>query len=102
MCCGSKRSAWRSASSSRVTPVPSSPVTYGASGGSRIAQTPAVSAHSSFGAVMLEYVEVAPIRVWGPATGRPYDFSGDQPVQAMDARDAASLARSGLFRRVES
>jgi hypothetical protein len=54
------------------------------------------------GAVMLEYTEVAPIRVWGPATGRPYDFSGDQPVHAMDARDAALLARSNLFRRAAS
>jgi hypothetical protein len=58
-----------------------------------------MSAQASFGAVMLEYLEVAPIRVWGPATGRPYDFSGAQPRHAMDARDAAALARSGLFRR---
>jgi hypothetical protein len=59
----------------------------------------AMSAQASFGAVMLEYLEVAPIRVWGPATGQPYDFSGAQPVHAMDARDATALARSGLFRR---
>lgn len=104
MCCGSKRSAWRSASpSSRVTPsMPSNPATYGAGGGSRLAHTPTTSVQPSFGAVTLEYVEVAPIRVWGPATGRPYDFSEDQPVQAMDARDAASLTRSNLFRRVAS
>jgi hypothetical protein len=52
--------------------------------------------------VLLEYTEVAPIRVWGPATGQPYDFSGARPVHAMDARDAAVLARSSLFRRAAS
>jgi hypothetical protein len=59
-----------------------------------------MSAQASFGAVMLEYLEVAPIRVWGPATGQPYDFSGTQPRHEMDARDAVALARSGLFRRI--
>jgi hypothetical protein len=36
--------------------------------------------------------------VQGPATGRRYAFSGGSPVQAVDARDAAALLRSGLFR----
>ena len=61
-----------------------------------------MSEQAPFRAVMLEYLEAAPIRVWGPATGQPYDFSGAEPHHAMDARDAAVLARSGLFRRIES
>jgi hypothetical protein len=36
--------------------------------------------------------------VQGPTTGRRYAFSGGSPVQAVDARDAAALLRSGLFR----
>jgi hypothetical protein len=65
-------------------------------------QTPVKSAEVPFGAVRLQYIEVAPIRVWGPATGRPYDFSGAEPVHPIDARDASILARSSLFRRAAS
>jgi len=36
--------------------------------------------------------------VQGTATGRRYGFSGGSPVQTVDARDAAALLRSGLFR----
>lgn len=110
MCCGKRRSAWLSASAAQraVHSVPaarqsaSNAVRPGPSGGSRVAQTQGVSAHTPCCAVMLEYLEVAPIRVWGPVTGQPYDFSGAQPLHAMDARDAVTLARSGLFRRTEA
>jgi len=36
--------------------------------------------------------------VQGTGTGRRYGFSGGSPVQMVDARDAAALLRSGLFR----
>ena len=108
MCCGKRRSGWSAASTplraQRAVPpaaqvVSAGAVRPGASGGSRAGLTQGMSAQVSVGAVTLEYLEVAPIRVWGPATGRPYDFSGAQPLHAMDARDAAALTRSGLFRR---
>jgi hypothetical protein len=37
--------------------------------------------------------------VRGPATGRAYEFSAAQPVQAVDARDAEPLLRTRLFMR---
>jgi len=30
-------------------------------------------------------------------SGRQYQFSGSKPVQAVDARDAAALLRTGFF-----
>ena len=47
--------------------------------------------------VNLRYLERSPIRVRGPATGVAYQFSAAQPVQAVDARDAAALLRTRLF-----
>jgi hypothetical protein len=35
-------------------------------------------------------------------TGRSYEFSAAQPVQSVDASDAASLLNTRYFRRVES
>jgi hypothetical protein len=90
MCCGSKRSAWRSGSvaqRARQT-VASSPAPP------RVTPS-AVPSHE----VMLHYTQAAPIRVWGPVTGRPYDFSAAQPVQAIEARDAAVFTRTSAFRR---
>jgi hypothetical protein len=105
MCCGKRRSAWRSASvplRASAQGVSASAPAADAAVGRRVAQTQAMSAQAPFRAVTLEYLETAPIRVWGPATGRPYDFSGAERLQAMDARDAAALARSSLFRRTLS
>jgi hypothetical protein len=48
--------------------------------------------------VALHYLEHSPIRVRGPMTGREYDFSGSQPVQAVDSRDAPALLRTRFFR----
>lgn len=50
-------------------------------------------------AVMLRYLESSPILVRGPATGRQYRFSKDQPVQPTDPRDAEVLVRTRFFRR---
>ena len=41
------------------------------------------------------------MNVRGPATGRLYQFSKLQPMQAVDARDAAAILRTRLFRRVK-
>jgi hypothetical protein len=47
--------------------------------------------------VALRYRKEAAIRVWGPMTGRPYEFNGARADQQVDARDAAIMVRGGLF-----
>jgi hypothetical protein len=46
----------------------------------------------------IQYLRTPAIVIRGPFTGRRYAFSGDSPVQAVDARDASSLLRTGFFR----
>ncbi len=48
--------------------------------------------------VTVRYRGIEAVVVRGMATGRRYGFSGGSPVQMVDARDAAALLRSGLFR----
>jgi hypothetical protein len=48
---------------------------------------------------MVRYVEQSPIRVQGLQTGRSYEFSGTHSIQAVDARDAATLLATRFFRR---
>jgi hypothetical protein len=48
--------------------------------------------------VTIRYRGIEAVVVQGTATGRRYGFSGGNPVQMVDARDAAALLRSGLFR----
>jgi len=63
-------------------------------------QATAVSNFATNGAVEhLRYTESSPIHVRGPITGKTYQFSGTQPVQAVDKRDAASLLQTRFFRR---
>lgn len=51
------------------------------------------------GVVPLRSRERARLLVRGPVTGRAYEFSAAQPIQAVDARDAESLLRTRLFLR---
>jgi hypothetical protein len=51
------------------------------------------------GTVRLHFTRQAGVRVRGPVSGASYAFSGDAPLQAVDARDAESLLRTGYFRR---
>jgi hypothetical protein len=91
MCCGSKRSAWRPA---RSTPgVATSPA--------RPAVVPTASVPLETGPsrpgvtrTRLRYSDSASIRLKGPITGRAYSFSGAEPVQEVDVRDAAIFVRS--------
>ena len=109
MCCGSRRSALRSASALLKAP-PAVPVVpqgafnrarmAGALGQNPAATTEAIPARQLFPSVNLRYMESSPIRVRGPMTGRQYDFSVAQPTEDVDLRDAAVLTRSALFRRV--
>ena len=48
--------------------------------------------------IKLRYADSAPIRLRGPITGRAYDFSGAEPVQEVDVRDAAIFVRSTRLR----
>ena len=48
--------------------------------------------------VLIRYLAHPPVQIGGPASGRYYAFSGSEPVQAVDARDAAALLRTRYFR----
>jgi hypothetical protein len=52
---------------------------------------------AAFPTVPLRYREAAEVQVRGPVSGRSYRFSGDQPLQPVDARDAAILMRHAAF-----
>ncbi len=63
---------------------------------SPLAQTPVSMPQSS---VSVRYLETSPIQVRGLVSGMSYAFSGSQPVQQVDARDASSLLNTRFFRR---
>ena len=102
-CCGNRRAAASAAfdpTTSRAPPTPPN------GPGNRPARSPAGSAPGWAGAagagavsVMVRYLESSPIRVHGPVTGRLYEFSGQQPVQSVERRDADALTRTRVFRR---
>jgi hypothetical protein len=47
------------------------------------------------------YFGYAQVSVRGPVSGYLYQFSRQQPVQAVDARDAVSMLKTRLFRRIK-
>lgn len=49
--------------------------------------------------VAIRYLRAAPILVRGPITGRHYQFSAENPVVPVDARDAGTLLQTALFQR---
>lgn len=49
----------------------------------------------------LMYYGHASVGVRGPASGQLYQFSRQKPVQAVDARDAVSILKTRLFRRIK-
>ncbi len=113
-CCGQKRELLKSppapirtlAPATVARPqAPTGPVTPWRSGPVAPAPTPATPVGSGVpvsaaqgGAVALRYLERSPVLVQGPATGRQYRFSADNPVQPVDGRDAAALVRTRFFR----
>jgi hypothetical protein len=48
----------------------------------------------------LRYCGFAPLNIRGPFTGELYRFSRQQPEQRVDGRDAVSILRTRLFRKV--
>jgi hypothetical protein len=87
MCCGSLRSGLRAASVPRGATPPQAP------------PAPFVPARATQAGLGLAYVKDSPIQVRGPITGRAYGFAGGE-TREVEARDAAALLRTGLFRRV--
>jgi len=104
-CCGQKRAEIRNAPQTEPSePTPplapsTAPPTASAAGPAAFAVRPTpAQAPSPAVSTRIRYVEVSPILVHGPATGRRYAFSGADPVQAVDARDAEGLLRTRFFR----
>ena len=104
MCCGQKRSTLRSASFPVTTPTArqSPPEIPRFRGNSSKHPAPsnhhAPSNHAPRHWVYLQYTETSPIRVFGPATGQRYEFSGSSPIQKVDQNDAARLLQLPYFR----
>jgi hypothetical protein len=46
---------------------------------------------------MMQYRGNGSAQIRGPVTGQVYQFQRQQPVQAVDPRDAVSLIRTRLF-----
>jgi hypothetical protein len=63
------------------------------------AETPASGAVVEGSFIAIAYVEKAPVRVRGLATGLTYEFSASDPVREVDARDASALLNTRFFRR---
>ena len=106
-CCGQQRALLKNPPTPTRTPAPAAvarrPVLGGP--GTPAATWPttplaaSVSASTKPGGMAtLRYLERSPILVEGPATGRHYNFSAGNPVQAVDRRDAAALVRTRFFR----
>jgi hypothetical protein len=101
-CCGQKRAALRSAQSTALvrpslSPPPTSYQKPSSAGQQAAARAESCYSSPGYSSVRLRYTENSRILVRGPVTGRQYWFSGSDPVQAVDTRDAAALLRSGFF-----
>jgi hypothetical protein len=57
--------------------------------------------NAAYPSFTLMYYGYASVSVRGPVSGRLYQFSRQQPVQAVDARDALSILKTRLFRRIK-
>jgi len=122
MCCGQKRAALITHPSPTPRTIPNFKTGISVEAGFRAAHMPAAPQRPMQGSgpaaaprmplpdspahndtsVYLQYREQSPIQVRGLATGRVYQFSGKQPVLAVDERDAAALLQTRLFRRCAS
>ncbi len=92
-CCGRSRAAASSRARSpraELAPAPAPPPPAPAPARPRVVER---------GTARLRYTASRAVRVRGPETGRLYDFSGQDPVGDVDARDAEGLVRTGFFKR---
>jgi hypothetical protein len=88
-CCGSKRAAARAVALRRGN---------GSAAPRRAVSWAAPVAAARGADIFVRYLGVRPVRVRGAASGRTYHTSAADPMLAIDARDAAALIRTGLFR----
>jgi hypothetical protein len=92
-CCGQARAAYTPAFE------PPRPVRQDVLPADANGATPAADGAPLAGTVRLQFTRQSGVRVRGPVSGASYAFSGDAAVQAVDARDADALLRTGYFRR---
>jgi hypothetical protein len=93
-CCGKLRSALNASASQEVLPTQRLPLSVGPNIARARTVRPAIAS------VSVRYVERSSVVVHGPITGRQYAFSGTNPVQSVDVRDAGAFLRTRFFRRV--
>ena len=100
-CCGQKRAKLNNSSGPMTLQNKTHPEIETINENDQIDHYPSiVSSYRSIQApVSLHYLQGALILVRGPATGRLYEFSGSNPDQPVDGRDAERLVHSRLFRR---
>lgn len=102
-CCGQKRSALPAMMPGGGRMVGAVPEASGRAGIAAAANVHADRTGSGVSAgarqVALRYRERARVRVLGPVTRQPYEFSPEQMTQSVDARDAEGLLRTRQFLR---
>jgi hypothetical protein len=57
----------------------------------------AIPAPGGMPTIARHYSQKSATRIWGPMTGRPYNFSDALTNQRVRARDANIMAHGGLF-----
>jgi hypothetical protein len=98
-CCGQKRAGHKGATPlTRLNPsLPANISPPPIAGRSVALPIPTVQPRPVYPSVVLRYTETSPILVKAPASGRQYQFSASNPMQAVDARDVAALLRTRFF-----
>ena len=104
-CCGQKRATLTSARLTAVTRLSANPPAATSqppiAGKQVTVHTRAAQPLPAYSSVPLRYTETSLILVRGPKSGRQYQFSASNPVQAVDARDVNALLRTRFFARVD-
>ena len=95
-CCGKNRITQAELDSAKIPPMPIA--TANADARALHARALAIPQMPT-GAVPVRYLGSSSIIARGPATGRKYAFSGANPVQLVDARDAGAFIHARYFRR---
>jgi len=95
-CCGKNRITHAEIAAAKIPPLQAAPINVGL----RASRAQALACNQpATGSESIRYLERPSIVVRGPASGRQYAFSGTNPVQSVDARDASAFLRTRFFRR---
>ena len=57
----------------------------------------AQTSHAADSSLNVRFKQSSPVLIRGPVTGRHFQFNGSTNTQAIDARDAAALIKTGYF-----